>query len=74
MEKFDCGCSITFGTQGEVRAVNVCDTHDQAVFSEHKSLRQLANDIHHQQSKEKHTPKPPPPPKEEEPKTEEAKA
>lgn len=56
IEKFDCGCTTTFGKSGEVRAAEVCARHDN-VFSEHKSLRQIALDIQHQQLVDKHTPK-----------------
>jgi hypothetical protein len=54
-ETFPCGCTITFGKLGEVRAVNVCD--GCGIFSEDKSLRQLTIDIHHKQLQIKHAPK-----------------
>lgn len=56
VEKFECGCSITFGDAGEVRAVNVCD--ECGVFSEDKSLKQLSLDIIHHQLSCKHKKKP----------------
>ncbi len=57
IETFACGCSITFGHAGEVRAVNVCEKHN-SIFTEHKSLIQLSMDINHQQMMDKHAPPP----------------
>lgn len=50
-DKFDCGCSITMNDQGQVTGVECCPA--SGVFSENKSLRQLALDIHDHQMKAK---------------------
>lgn len=57
-EKFPCGCAVDFRPDGQIGGVVVCEKHAD-VFSENKSLKQLALDIHHQQLQDKHKPKPP---------------
>lgn len=62
VENFTCGCSISFRDDGQVGAVSCCDAHAN-VFSEHKSLRQMAIDMQHQHLRDKHC-KPAAPPAE----------
>ena len=51
-ETLDCGCSITFRDDGQVCAIGLCAAHD-GLFSENKSFKQLALDLHHQTFQDK---------------------
>lgn len=54
-ETFADGSEITFDDHGRVRAVTLADCCEH-LFSEDKSLKQLALDLHHEQLKRKHCP------------------
>lgn len=54
-ESFPCGCAIMIGKSGEIRGVKFCGEHD-SLFDQHKSLKQLSVDLHHQLLVHKHFP------------------
>lgn len=55
-ETFEDGSSIDFDEQGKVRAVTL-SKESEHIFSEDKSLKQLAMDLQHERLRRKHTPK-----------------
>lgn len=58
-ETFADGSEIVFDSQGRVRSVTLSECCEH-IFSEDKSLKQLALDLHHEQIVRKHCPKPAP--------------